>query len=153
MKKKIQRYLLASILASGALFSSPLMAADEPEPTAERGNACQTECKDAAAAAAMMNKLIGDGVAPEEAMVQTLERYDCAVEAAVAAALRAAQEAQYMAIIRRALELAGPGCRSAVMSGAVMAGVDPTPYMGIPGRGMKELPGVINRHYGAASPS
>ena len=152
MSKKHQGIILAAIFACGGLFTSQALA-DEPASMGNKGKSCNVECKDSAAATQMMNDLMAGGSSPEEAMVLTLDKYGCAVEAVVAAALQAADENQYGNIIQTALSLAGQGCRTAVMSGAVLAGVDPTPYMGIPGNGAKGLPGIVNRHHGTASES
>jgi hypothetical protein len=153
MNKKAQGLLIAGMFLIGGLFSSQLLARDDPPSMGKQGSACAGDCKNEAAASTMMNELLGKRTDPLDAMIQTLDKYPCAVESAVAAALKAATEEQYGEIIQTALSLAGPGCRIAVMSGAVLAGVDPTPFMGIPGKGEKGLPGIINRHHGTASPS
>ncbi len=153
MDKKKLSVLMASLLLCGGLaISQQSVAAGETPIAAE-------DCKDSAAAADLVKKLIADGLSATAAMAQALQQHSCAVEAVVQAALENAPESEYATIIKTAQALAGDELQDQVVSGAILAGVDPTAYLEAPAAGPATggagLPGVTVRGGGGGvvSPS
>ncbi len=119
--RKMDKTITAMLFSIGLILMVPGLASAQAVE--------KKSCESNDVAAQMVADLVTDGLAPEAALAQALSTYQCAVEAAVTAALTGATDEQVEKVMPAALALAGPKGEDEVISGALIAGVDPTPYI------------------------